>query len=98
MADSANVTALKITLPNASSAILTQIETDVNEMFLNETHLATIPTGAASLIRRLMKIAFNGLGTEGLASQGFSGVSESFLDDLPKNIKRELYGFRKVAW
>lgn len=39
---------------------------------------------------KIAVIALNRRNTEGLASQGFSGVSESFLTDLPEDIKRVL--------
>ena len=46
-----------------------------------------------------MKIAIihlNRLGTEGLASQSFSGVSESYIDGLPDEIMKVLNRKRKI--
>lgn len=40
-------------------------------------------------------IKINRLGTEGIASQGYSGASESFLEDYPPYIKNQLDRFRK---
>lgn len=41
-------------------------------------------------------IKLNRLNTEGLASQGYSGVSESYIDGYPDNIKAVLNRKRKI--
>ena len=46
----------------------------------------------------IAKIKLNRLNTEGLASQGFSGVSESYLDGYPEHIKAVLNRKRKVKF
>lgn len=40
-------------------------------------------------------VKLNRIGTEGLVSQGYSGVSESYADQYPAYILRQLEGFRK---
>lgn len=45
---------------------------------------------------RIAVININRLGSEGLASQGFSGVSESYINDYPEDIKAILNRKRKV--
>lgn len=40
-------------------------------------------------------IKINRLGTEGVASQGYSGANESFLEDYPPYIKNQLDRFKK---
>lgn len=45
---------------------------------------------------KIAVIALNRRNTEGLGSQGFSGISESFLNDLPEDIKRVLNRKRLV--
>ena len=44
----------------------------------------------------IAKIKLNRLNTEGLASQSFSGVSESYIDGYPDDIKAVLNRKRKV--
>ena len=44
----------------------------------------------------IAKIKLNRLNTEGLASTGFSGVSESYIDGYPDNIKQVLNSKRKI--
>lgn len=48
------------------------------------------------LAQRIAIIKLNRLGTEGLASQGFSGVSESFIDGYPADILAALNRKRKI--
>ena len=46
--------------------------------------------------QRIAIIKLNRLGTEGLADQGFSGVSESFIDGYPADIQAALNRKRKI--
>lgn len=39
-------------------------------------------------------IFYNRKGTEGLKSQSYSGVSETYVEDIPNEIKRDLYAHR----
>lgn len=54
-----------------------------------EQHLAITIVDIAVLI-------YNRIGTEGLVSQSVSGMSESYMDDLPKNLKKILYAHRRL--
>ena len=44
----------------------------------------------------IAKIKLNRMNTEGLASTGFSGVSESYIDGYPQEIKDVLIRKRKI--
>lgn len=46
--------------------------------------------------QRITVIKLNRMGTEGLNSQGFSGVSESFIDGYPSDIQNTLMRKRKI--
>ena len=46
--------------------------------------------------QRIAIIKLNRMGSEGLASQGFSGVTESYIDGYPKDILSILNRKRKV--
>ena len=48
------------------------------------------------LAQRIAIIKLNRLGTEGLASQGFSGISESFIDGYPAEVLAVLNRKRKI--
>ena len=45
---------------------------------------------------RVAVIKLNRIGTEGLVSQGYSGVNESYLNDYPADIQKVLNRKRKV--
>lgn len=45
---------------------------------------------------KIAVIKLNRIGTEGLASQGFSGVSESYIDGYPAEIQATLNRKRKI--
>lgn len=48
------------------------------------------------LAERITVIKLNRLNTEGLASQGYSGVSESYIDGYPADIQAALNRKRKI--
>ena len=45
---------------------------------------------------KIAVIKLNRLGTEGLASQGFSGIAESYIDGYPADIQAVLNRKRKI--
>lgn len=45
---------------------------------------------------KIAVIKLNRMNTEGLASQSFSGVSESYLDGYPEDVQMILRGKRKI--
>lgn len=71
---------------------------DVQEFILNYCNIKELPGKAESLIRRITNIRYNIMGSEGLNSESYSGVSQSFIDGLPKDIKQELDTIRKVKF
>lgn len=55
-----------------------------------------IDTELESVIRRIVIIKLNRMNSEGLSSQSFSGVSESFIDGYPQDIIAVLNRKRKL--
>lgn len=55
-----------------------------------------IDTELESVIRRIVIIKLNRINSEGLSSQSFSGVSESFIDGYPQDIIAVLNRKRKL--
>lgn len=55
-----------------------------------------LPSGCVSIVKALVSIRANQLGNEGLASYGAAGVSESYLTDLPEDLKRRLNSYRRL--
>lgn len=48
-----------------------------------------------NVLADIVVIKLNRVGTEGLASQGYSGISESYLNEYPDYIMKQLNAFRK---
>ena len=55
-----------------------------------------IDTELESVIRKIVIIKLNRMNSEGLSSQAFSGVSESFIDGYPQDIIAILNRKRKL--
>lgn len=55
-------------------------------------------TALELVAEQIAVIKLNRMGTEGLASQSYSGVSESFIDGYPDEIKAVLNRKRKVKF
>ena len=56
----------------------------------------TVP-GIKAVIPRMALVMVNRTGSEGVASQGFSGVSESYIDGYPEDIQSVLRRYRKLV-
>lgn len=90
---------LKMLLPNVSGNdkddLLTLLLDQATETAMSYTHSDDI----VSLTPDILKMAvydYNRLGTEGLQSEGYSGVSFSYLEDYPENILRSLRSKRRI--
>ena len=56
-----------------------------------------IPDPLGSAVVNMALVKLNRTGAEGVASQGFSGVSESYLDGYPEEIQSVLRRYRKLV-
>lgn len=91
--------ALQMSITDISKdGLLNLMIEDVQEFILNYCNIKELPGRAESLIRRIVVIRYNILGSEGLSSESYSGISQSFIDGLPKDIKQELGAIRKVKF
>lgn len=77
--------------------LITDSLQDVKD-FINYSDGEELPSGCISIVKELVVIKFNRLGAEGLSGQSASGVSENYIDDIPKSIKKKLYRYRKLRW
>ena len=66
--------------------------------FINYSEEEELPKGCLSAVKELVIIRCNTLGSEGLSSQNVGGASESYLNDIPKPLKKQLYRYRKIRW
>lgn len=87
---------LRLLKPQASDDVLTALWEQAAGDFLSESGLTDIPEKALPLIEQMTLFRFNQTDAEGLASQGFSGMSESYLTDYPARLQRLMHGFRRV--
>ena len=70
---------------------------DVTIEVLANTNQPILNTQLESAVISLSVIAVNRLGTEGLASEGYSGVSTSYLDDVPPRVASILNANRRLG-
>lgn len=61
------------------------------------TRRETLPEGLQTGIPRMALVMANRTGSEGVSSQGYSGVSESYLDGYPAEVQQILRRFRKIG-
>ena len=76
---------------------LQAIVEDVTLEVLADTNQPELNAQLESAVISLSVIAVNRLGTEGLASEGYSGVSTSYLDDVPPRVASILNANRRLG-
>lgn len=86
-------------ISNLTTELLTDIVqdtiTDVVE-YINLEEGADVPTSCVSIVKDIVIVKCNKLGSEGLSSESYSGVSQSYIEDIPKDILRKLKRYRKL--
>ena len=70
---------------------------DVTLEVLADTNQSKLNAQLESAVISLSVITVNRLGTEGLASEGYSGVSTSYLDDVPPRVAFILNANRRLG-
>lgn len=55
-----------------------------------------MPLGCISIIKELVVIKINKLGSEGISSESHEGISQSFIEGIPSGIKMKLRRYRKL--
>ena len=91
-----SIAKLLVMLPDASPAALALMLADATAELLSLTHLTVLPVTAEPLLRKMVIVAYNRQGAEGLSGTGASGASDSFIDGYGDDIKRAIYALRKV--
>lgn len=82
-----------------SDGKLQEIIDDVTQEVLADTNQSELNPQLSSAVVSLSVITVNRIGTEGLASEGYSGVSTSYLDDVPTRVASILNANRRLgAW
>ena len=99
MAEVALVERLKLRIDEIefSDSKLSEIIDDVTIEVLANTNQLILNSQLESAVISLSVVAVNRLGTEGLASEGYSGVSTSYLDDVPPRVASILNANRRLG-
>lgn len=80
-----------------SDGKLKEIIDDVTQEVLADTNQSKLNLQLSSAVVSLSVITVNRIGTEGLASEGYSGVSTSYLDDVPPRVASILNANRRLG-
>lgn len=64
--------------------------------YINLGEEDTLPIGSIGAIKDIAIIKANKIGSEGLSSESYSGVSQSFIDGLPKDTLKKIKRLRKL--
>ena len=75
--------------------IISDVYNDVAEV-INLEEGKEMPLGCISIIKDLVVIKINKLGSEGISSESHEGISQSFINDIPYDVKRKLRRYRKL--
>lgn len=81
---------------NESDELLNDLIDETQEEIKEFTHREDIPPSLEGSLIELVVIKCNRLGTEGISSESFSGVSTSYLNGFPKYIEKKLRKCRKL--
>jgi len=69
---------------------------DVTE-YINLENGLEMPMGCISIVKDLVVIKVNKIGSEGISSESHEGVSHSYIDGIPKEIKTRLRRYRRLS-
>lgn len=81
---------------NQNDELINDLIEETQEEIKAYIHREDIPPSLERALIELVIIKCNRLGTEGISSESFSGVSTSYLDGFPKDITKKLRSCRKL--
>lgn len=85
-----------ISASNQEDKLILDLIDETQEEIKEFTHREDIPLSLEGSLIELVVIKCNRLGTEGISSESFSGVSTSYLNGFPKHIEKKLRKCRKL--
>lgn len=88
------LTQIMILKPNANIAVV-QLLIDKTKAELVLYCRTDYIEAMSNVVCDIVLFKLNQLGNEGISSQAYNGVSESYSTDYPNSIKQQLYSFRK---
>ena len=81
----------------ATDTLLQDLIDEATEEVLSATQQTTLNPPLERVVVGSVVIKVNRLGTEGIASEGYSGVSTSYLDDLPTHLKSIIHANTRIG-
>ncbi|MEG2740560.1 phage head-tail connector protein [Clostridium sp.] len=81
---------------NQSDELLNDFLEETQAEIIDIIHREDIPKKLEGSLIDLIVIKCNRLGTEGISSESFSGVSTSYIDGIPKDILKKLRECRRL--
>lgn len=82
----------------SKDSLINLIISDVELFILAYTKTDALTQYMTSLVKRIAVIRYNMIGSEGVAHESYSGVTQIFINGLPEDIKSELRTLRKVGF
>lgn len=82
----------------SKDTLLEGLMLDAQNEFLAYTNRTDIPTAAEIVVASLAAYNYTKIGFNGIQSQNYSGVSESYSDGYPKELETQLNQFRKIKF
>ncbi len=89
---------VELMIPDADEDVLEMLADDCMDEFRAACCRDDVPESARPIIVQMVLMRYNQQGAEGLASQSYSGQSESYLTDWPDTVKRGIQRFRKARF
>ena len=80
----------------SKDALLIELIDNAREFILNYTNNETALESLTGTLAQMVVYDYSRMGTEGLASENYSGVSFGYTDGYSENIMKQLKRFRKV--
>lgn len=83
---------------NSDDLLLDIIKDTIVEVsdYINLEERKELPEKCISIVKDISIIKANKLGSEGVSGESYSGVSQSYIEDIPKDILRKLRRYRKL--
>lgn len=81
---------------NSKDNLLSYLISNAKQKILTYTNQTEILPSMEYIVDELVILRYNKLGSEGLQSESFSGVSQTFNQDIPQDIKSQLNQFRRL--
>lgn len=81
----------------SKDALLTELISDAEEFVANYCNSTAAVESVGSAIVQMVVYAYNRLGSEGLTSENYSGVSFGYTEGYPDDILKQLRRYRKIG-